>query len=88
MMVIAVAATLILYAYWYTCRATALDEKEKLSKITIDYLNDDTAPSKMKDMAYFSYLGAGKWWFFLLYASLPLSYCCSQRKNTRPHQTS
>lgn len=85
MMVIAVAATLILYAYWYTCRATALDEKEKLAKITIDYLNDDTAPSKMKDMAYFSYLGAGKWWFFPTVCLLaPIVLLLTKEKHPAP----
>ncbi|EPC4604261.1 MULTISPECIES: hypothetical protein [Klebsiella] len=64
MIIVAVIAVLVLYAYWYACRASALDEKEKLSKVTIDYFNDDRAPSKMKDMAYFSYLCAGRWWFF------------------------
>ena len=63
-MIIAVVAVLILYAYWYVCRASSLEEKEKLAKVTIDYFNDENAPSKMKDMAYFSYLCAGRWWFF------------------------
>ncbi|MGR7875006.1 hypothetical protein ACU6ZU_04085 [Klebsiella aerogenes] len=85
MMVIAIAATLILYAYWYACRAAALDEKEKLSKVTIDYLDDESAPAKMKDMAYFAYLGAGKWWFFPTICVLaPIVLLLTKEQRTAP----
>ncbi|HEN3602163.1 TPA: hypothetical protein U5E25_003660 [Yersinia enterocolitica] len=65
-MIIASIAILIVYAYWYSCRSSSLSEKEKLADITIGYMNEENAPDKMKDIAYLSFLGAGKWWFFPL----------------------
>lgn len=63
-MIIATAAVMMLYVYLYICRSSSLDEKEKLSKIIITFLEDDAAPGNMKTLAYLSYVIAGKWWFF------------------------
>lgn len=82
-MIIAMFAAVMLYAYWYACRSTSLEEKEKLSEITVTYLSDDSVSSKMKDVAYASYLGAGKWWFFPALCILaPFVFLIAKEKDT------
>ncbi|NIL25039.1 hypothetical protein HB980_00485 [Yersinia massiliensis] len=65
-MIIAIISVFIIYAYWYSCRSSSLLEKEKLANITIDYMNEENVPDKMKDIVYLSFISAGKWWFFPL----------------------
>ncbi|MEQ9721266.1 hypothetical protein ABQG65_08725 [Yersinia alsatica] len=65
-MATAIISVVILYIYWYSCRSSALREKENLADITIAYLKDEKSPGTLKDIVYYAFIGADRFWFFPL----------------------
>lgn len=64
MMLLAIILTIVMYSYWYICRKSSLQVREKLADKAVEYLEDESSSENFKTVISLAYRWAGRWWLF------------------------